>query len=780
MRTLVLARIAARLAWAPSRMGWGVTDRPRGLSISAYALIMMLLVTVVFVGYGLFTHSEFQRVRGELLSAGEAAAHEEVEIALDLLLGQAEATAETFSAWDEVAQQLRFPRYYTYWRDYRLAGLSEMPEMVADIGIYDRSGESIVQLDSINLPHRVATPPPPSYVESGPAGPTLLVFRPVTADPKNPGLSPDGYVGMRFHLLSPLRKEYPYRYIDPQSIQFEQLGRVSATWAGLKDAVRFTLRPNPMNEAVATLLSQAVVNLSGLLAVLVLFLVPALVVLIVRPLRAISRHIDYLKANRDGEMLEQLAGILPIAETEKIRRSLNEFQSQLIEVHHSLEDQTEQLWLMAHHDSTTGVKNRLAFDEFMQRLPRTFGESGNGVCFILFDVNHFKAINDSYGHGVGDEVLKVIAGRIDSSLRRGEEMFRIGGDEFAVILLDCDEQAARRIAERCHEKIVDYDFGRLGVREPLRVSAGLASARLDDLQGLQTLQWKTDVAMHRAKRPGNANVVVFDDSMAADSEGLFSSRVNTAVFEALRHTRGLRMYYQPIVNLDSGDISHYEALARIEQDGEVIMPGSIFPIVEARRLDVEMDRAVISTVAADLRAGRVQPATGVSINLSGPSVVNARVCTWLSELEPYVREFRVMLEVTETALITQIGLASTNLRALRAKGFEIALDDFGSGYSSLRYLAAMPVDAVKFDISLIQGLRDDKQATIVTHLARMIRRAGHQLVAEGIEDRATVDAVRAAGFDHAQGFLFGHPTDEAMRRKVVFDNVAVFPSGARA
>ena len=240
------------------------------------------------------------------------------------------------------------------------------------------------------------------------------------------------------------------------------------------------------------------------------------------------------------------------------------------------------------------------------------------------------------------------------------------------------------------------------------------------------------------------------------------------------------MHYQPIVDLNDGAICHYEALVRIEQDGEIIQPSNIFPVVEARRLEVELDRAVLRRVLMDLQDGKVPPGTGVSINLSGPSLINDQACTWLSEFRPYLKDYRVMIEVTETALITQIGLANENLSKLRNHGFEIALDDFGSGYSSLRYLASMPVDVVKFDITLVQGLRDETQRIMVSHLAKMILESGHHLVAEGIEDLATLEATRAAGFARGQGYLLGRPSERADRVRVPFDNIAHFPTDRRA
>ncbi|MCG6965952.1 MAG: EAL domain-containing protein [Chromatiaceae bacterium] len=750
----------------------------RGLSIGVYASIMVVLVLSALISYAAFTYSEFQRVRSDMLASSYAAARDEIGLVMDHLLQDAEAAAGRFADWEEVGQQLQMPRYYAYWRNHRMMSSNLLNRHVVAAEIYDRDGHALAKLDESELPSQVATPPPPSYVHYADPEPTLLVFRAVPARDTDPQRQPAGYVGLRIRFLDQLRETHAYRYADPQTIGFAHGTGATMTWNELQSAVNFSLRENPMAEAVSDLLSGAILNLSIILGIFSLTLFPALVFLIVRPLRAISTHIDRLKDSPGGLVLENLAGVLPIAETEKIRESLNAYQDQLSDVHSSLEEKSQELWLMAHHDALTGARNRRAFDEFMQNLPELLGD--RDVCFALFDVNHFKAINDTYGHSIGDQVLKAIASRISSVLRKGEELFRIGGDEFAVVLLDCDEASALRIAERCHEKIVGYDFSKLGIREPLRISAGLANARIDDLDDLQALQWKADVAMYRAKRPGHANVVMFTEALARDSEGLFSSWVNTAVYDAVIYGKGLEMHYQPIVDLNDGSICHYEALVRISQDDELIQPSNIFAVVEARRLEVELDRAVIRQVLADLAGGKVRPGTGVSINLSGPTVIHDQVCSWLGEFQPFLKDYRVMIEVTETALITQIGLANENLSRLRRHGFEIALDDFGSGYSSVRYLASMPVDVVKFDITLVQGLQDKIQGNMVTHLAQMILESGHQLVAEGIEDNATLEAARAAGFMRGQGYLMGRPAAKAAWAKIPFDNVAPFPSDRRA
>ena len=751
-----------------------------GLPISFYAFIMVGMVLLAFLSYGVFTYTEFQRLRADMDQTNRAAAQQEVALVMDGLLREAESRADAFAAWEEVRQQLQNPRYYAYWRNRRMLQSRVLPDHVIDAEVYDIDGRALAVFEGQQLPGRLGTPPPPSYVDLSAAEPTLLIFRTVYSPNDIGHDQPLGYVGLRIGFLQQLRESHVYQYIEPESIRFPSGNASSLTWSKLQANVQFTLRDNPMSEAVSGLLSGAILNLSLILGVFALTLMPALVFLIVRPLRAISTHVDRLKGSPGGLMLEKLAGVLPVAETEKIRESLNEYQEQLVDVHSTLEEKSQELWTMAHHDPLTGAKNRRAYDEFMQNLPKLLAEHHVGVCFALFDINHFKAINDSYGHSIGDQVLKAIASRIGSVLRRGEELFRIGGDEFAVILLDCDEASALRIAERCHEKIVGYDFSKHGIREPLRISAGLANARVDDVEGLQSLQWKADIAMYRAKRPGNANVVMFTEDLARDSEGLFSSWVNTAVYDAVVYGTGLTMVYQPIADLEDGTICHYEALVRIEKDGELIQPSNIFPVVEARRLEVELDRAVLRKVLADLREGKLQKHTGVSINLSGPSVVHEQICDWMGEFEPFLKDYRVMVEVTETALITQIGLANDNLSILRQRGFDIALDDFGSGYSSVRYLSSMPVDVVKFDTSLVQGLCDKRQGGMVVHLAQMILQSGHQLVAEGIEDAATLKAAKSAGFARGQGFLMGRPAEQAAHSKVRYDNVTPFPSDRRA
>lgn len=376
--------------------------------------------------------------------------------------------------------------------------------------------------------------------------------------------------------------------------------------------------------------------------------------------------------------------------------------------------------------------------------------------FLLFDCDHFKPINDTYGHLVGDSVIQGIVAALHSALRDGDRLYRMGGDEFATLLHKTDIETGQIVAERCINAVTEYDFAALGVKEPVRISIGIAHAH--DVASAELLHAHADMAMYLAKRPGNQKFAVFTPNMAIETGSVLSSAETAAVYAAINRIELLEMHYQKIVRLQNGATEYFEALVRIRNGGKLIFPGGIFPVVDARRLEAEFDMAVLTRIYQDLASGTIPPGTGVSINVSGVSIVTRSITDKLLSFVKFLDQYKLIVEVTETALITHINYASSNLNQLRKAGFIIALDDFGSGYSSFRYLSSMPVDVVKFDISLVHSLEEGgRQGIIVENLARLIRDAGFQLVAEGIETQATLDLVTDLGFNYAQGYFLGRP-----------------------
>jgi len=744
-----------------------------------YAVLMAVPIAVLLAVYSYYTFSAFNRLHRSIDESVTPAAQRELDEVMRGILVQAHESARLFSAWPEVARQLEVSQSYPEWRKQRMLQAGILPDYAIDAEVYNRDGAVLAKRKAAQLPSQLDLPPPSHVVEFRGGMPYLLVFETVERAAGN--APPSGYVALLVSVAERLQAGQPFRYIESGTIRFSQHAGGPVRWDALMESALFNTQHNLLADEMDSLLHRTVRYLVILFVVFIMLLIPAVILLVVRPLRSISAHIDCLHHGPAQPCLESLAGVLPVAETEKIRESLNEYQQRLAVANSNLERTSKELRTLAHHDALTGALNRRAFDEYLQNMPGVLSERRISVCFALFDVNHFKAINDTYGHQTGDQILKLIAMRISSVLRRGEQLFRLGGDEFAVIMLEADEAGTLRLAERCLQEINAEDFMALGVHEPVKVCVGIAGASFDDHESLASLQWRADIAMYNAKRPGNASIAVFRQEMAKSHQGVFSSRVNSAVYESIILGTGLVMFYQPIVDLETGKVLYCEALVRIRHDNEWITPAVIFPVVEARRLEVELDQAVLKKVLADLRAGKVQRGSGVSINLSGPTIINENLPEWLAAFRPLLSDYRIVLEVTETALITQVAVASENLSRLRDQGFEIALDDFGSGYSSLRYLGSMPVDTVKFDISLIRRLGDDTLRRIVEHLVSMISEIGHRMVAEGIEDEETLEAVRQAGFTLGQGYFFGQPSETAWRSDFDIDNVYFLSgSGGRA
>ena len=413
---------------------------------------------------------------------------------------------------------------------------------------------------------------------------------------------------------------------------------------------------------------------------------------------------------------------------------------------------------MAHHDALTGALNRRAFEENWKNIAQLFSESRCQISLILFDINRFKSINDSYGHPVGDEVLKKFAFAIQKVLRQGEKTYRIGGDEFAAILYNCKPDDAVDIANRCQSAINKMSFVQQGIKEPVRASIGVAHNNTDDHASISDLLWQADIAVYSAKKPGQSHVVTYSDKIKNISTTILSSKINNIVFNVIETGSNINMFYQPIINLGDEKAEYYEALLRIKNGNEIIPPGPIFQLIEARKLDYELDRVIFQQIARDLKHGIIPVNTGVSVNVSGPSIINTHIVEQLSIFVPFLSHYKIVLEITETTLITNIDHATENINKLKNLGFLIALDDFGSGYSSISYLSTMPVDIVKFDITLIRQLEDEKQFSIISHLAKMIMETGHLLVAEGIETEQLKEKIKHLGFNYAQGYIYGKPS----------------------
>jgi len=727
-------------------------NKPR--SIRFYSVLYLGITVLVFILAAVVSLYSINRVNESLEEVKNRNAKQEIAHTIDTIIEKLDTQMASVAAWDEVHQQLRNPAYYAYVKEHRLLGGNPYlgSDYLLDIEIYNINRESLIQSLGNGLPGTVPEDPKQWSVIS-PEG-YFTKFRTITqkslADQQERVV---GYLGVSTDLLSKLENER-MNFSVQGSIRLDDLsGPISIEQ--LADNILFQLPENLDYQFLLDVVKRTLMFVVLGAMILSFAFYTSAIRLLERPLDQLLKHLKLLKDSGDEAVIMDES--LNLSELEEVRVALNEYQQ-------TLTSANQQLWEKSYHDVLTGCLNRRAFDEGIKSLQRTVPGSRSFVSELLFDCNHFKSINDTYGHEVGDHVLKSIGVAIQSALRAGDKLYRIGGDEFVLIMLNADAAAADRLARRCLEKISRLDFVGHKIREPVRVSIGVATTLADDEEAISTLHHKADTAMYRAKKPDNASIIHYTDEMHANTSSVFSSRIVSAVHDAITLADNISMHYQPILNLGLGEVEYFEALVRIRDAKGIISPAEIFQVVEDQYLEREFDRAVLRAIQADLDAGSIPEGKGLSINLSGPCVIEKSLINWMEPFVPYLQKYKIQLEVTETTLINQRQLhaASNYLDQLRSKGFLVALDDFGSGYSSIGYLANMPVDLVKFDISLIRDLNESsKQRKVVEGLADVILNAGYPMVAEGIETEQMLERVRSLGFTYAQGYLIGHPQPAA-------------------
>jgi diguanylate cyclase (GGDEF)-like protein/PAS domain S-box-containing protein len=430
-----------------------------------------------------------------------------------------------------------------------------------------------------------------------------------------------------------------------------------------------------------------------------------------------------------------------------------------------IEDITEQrhsaerLEWAATHDELTRLPNRF---RFLDQLARFLETSEPGAVAVMFiDLDNFKVINDSLGHGVGDELLRGMSERLRAVVRDRDMLSRFGGDEFIVMLRDIGATVSPvEIAERLRVEIAQplvVDGAELFVT----ASIGIAVA---DRLGVTTTELlrDADAAMYRAKARGRDCVEVF--SPGTHDATVLTLRTTNELRRGLER-REIVPYYQPIVQLDTGHLIGFEVLARWRHpDRGLLGPDQFLPMAEETGLIGEVGAAVLRSSLAQLGQWRVRlerfANLTVSVNVSGRQLMSTAFHGMVSEAlaESGLTADALWLEITESALMSDVKMATVALRELRNLGLHLAVDDFGTGYSSLTYLKRFPVEAIKVDRSFVSGLGiDPEDTTIVEAVVKLGHSLGLLVVAEGVETPLQLARLREIGCDHGQGYVFGRP-----------------------
>jgi len=733
---------------------------PESFSIKqiAFAFISVLLVLLCLIGG--FAAYQTYAVTRSLEQHSQGAARSELAAAVKRLLGQTEEQAVNLARWDETRQQLVMPEYYTYWRDQRVYESGMLNSRLARTALYNPSG---VLLAPSPEKHRLPAKLPASVLPHQPsswlaieAGTIALYYAfPVYSDENLQALLGHGLIRLDF--MSALQRQQGFYSTDMASIKLALKPGETLAASQLFSRLSFVARPDPDQLRFQGILSRTLLALFVLLAVSTVLGFMAYDLLLMRPLRRLSDDIDAMQHDRFSDNPAR-AKPMRIVEMENIRRSLHDYQRQLRKLHGSLQHQNREFHSQARQDPLTGCHNRRAYEEDWEHTRQKLQAAPQGVAFLLFDCDRFKTINDTYGHATGDRVLTLIAEALGAALRANDRLYRLGGDEFAAFLARTTPTQAKQVAQRCQRLIDESAFAELGINEPVGISIGIAFCAADQLEHIDELPKQADIAMYTAKQPGHSRIALYGEDTERAAQALVASRETNALFQALASPGMVELHYQPIHGLPGHKVAYYEALARIRYNDELLMPDAFLPVISSRRLETEFDLAVLHQVDADLSSLQLPPGSGISINLSAQSISNPEIVSYLVELSRHNVRHPLMLEITEISLITQMAEVRTYLDLLRTVHYRIAMDDFGTGHSPLLYLVDLPVDVVKFDISLVNKLgQDDRAGQVVADFARMMNDAGYALVAEGVETAKVLSKVENLGFSHVQGYLLGRP-----------------------
>ena len=414
-----------------------------------------------------------------------------------------------------------------------------------------------------------------------------------------------------------------------------------------------------------------------------------------------------------------------------------------------------QLAHLALHDHLTGLPNRSVFDDRLEHALQRRRNGHGGVAVLFIDIDGFKRLNDSFGHGAGDDVLREAAARIRSAVRPHDTVARLGGDEFTVLCEDIhgDRGAlavGRRVADELGRPLVIDDHEIV-----LRASIGVVLAEDEVVTSEEILQ-RSDDAMYRAKARGGGRPQLYTPGRERERAG-HEIQVESALRRAIPDE--LVAYYQPVVELDGGRPVAAEALVRWQHPTRGLMPpGEFIPVAEESGLVVALGDWMLGEACQEAIGWRDD--LRVSVNVSGRQIAEGSLVASVaraleaSGLAPH----RLQLELTETVLMDNIEGHLALMCELKELGVSLALDDFGKGYSSLSYLHRFPIDRIKIDRAFVGGLPDSRAGlAVVSAVVSFAGALDMEVVAEGVETQEQVDSLLGLGCKYAQGFFFHRP-----------------------
>jgi diguanylate cyclase (GGDEF)-like protein len=505
---------------------------------------------------------------------------------------------------------------------------------------------------------------------------------------------------------------------------------------------------------------RAVELLGGLALLLAIYLFVGFYLSVSPPIR---RMVDRLDAVAAGSLDEHL----PV-ETNDELAVVTVAINQMVD---KVRDATEALAHEATHDNLTGLPNRAFIINHLRRM-LTHASPSRSQAVLFVDLDGFKLINDSLGHSAGDEVLRTVAARISATVRPGDMVARLAGDEFLVIctglpdVLPAADLAHRLLAVIIPEIIV---MSAAGEAHAITVTASIGVAFVTQpTTNAEQLVSDADVAMYRAKERGRGRVEIFDEGLRR--RVVERQRMDEGLRRALSDDQ-LCVYYQPVVGLATSEVMGYEALVRwAHPERGLLEPSAFMKTAEETGLVSPIGARVLRTACRQLAVWNGNPTTGhrpvhMAVNLSARQLSEHHLVDHIARTidEEGVEPAKVWLEITESALLDDSLSTLDTVTALSEIGVQIAIDDFGTGFSSLRHLREYPIDVVKIDQRFVAGLGHNRaDEAIVRSVVSLADSLGLMLVAEGVETAKQRDNLLAVGCTLAQGYLFGPPAPAPM------------------
>ena len=468
--------------------------------------------------------------------------------------------------------------------------------------------------------------------------------------------------------------------------------------------------------------------------------------------RSVLRPIAGIAESLSTRGEESLAG-LDKRSSREIHRLITAFNVMRNQVHQrqmALEHQTL-------HDALTGLPNRVLMQDRLEQAIQLMKRNNGSMALLLLDLDRFKEVNDSLGHQVGDELLQQVGQRLEALLRHSDTVARLGGDEFAIVAPNTDNRQAAQFAEKIARAIKDvFQVGKQNLYVGVSIGVAVYPHHGTDAG---TLIRHADIAMYSAKR-NNLDYSVYE--LTRDKRRVDKLALVGDLHDELKNTENLQLYYQPLIDLVSHEVVAVEALLRWShpQLGSV-SPDQIIKMAEHTGLIASLTQWVIDTTLSETshlrQAGK---RLGVAVNLSAWNMQDPELPTTIARiLEKHAVPGRQLtLEITESAMMSDPVRARKILMQLGKMGLNLAVDDFGMGFSSLGYLKMLPVNELKIDKSFVTNMRGDKNDAIIVHsIIELAHNLGLRVTAEGVENQQTLSQLQQRKCDMAQGFHISPP-----------------------